>query len=133
MYEMMVGRLPFYNVDHDILFELIVLEDVKIPRTLSVEAKNLLRGLLEKDPKKRTGGGKDDAKEIMYHEFFRSVNWHDVLEKKVCFFSDFTISKIFFSFLSSNLSRLHHHLSHRWKTKLTPDISIRSSLVNQCC
>jgi RAC serine/threonine-protein kinase len=30
MYEMMIGRLPFYNRDHDTLFELIVLQEVKI-------------------------------------------------------------------------------------------------------
>lgn len=28
MYEMMVGRLPFYNRDHDRLFELIVMQEV---------------------------------------------------------------------------------------------------------
>ena len=28
MYEMMVGRLPFYNRDHDTLFELIVMQEV---------------------------------------------------------------------------------------------------------
>lgn len=30
MYEMMCGRLPFYNRDHDKLFTLILLEDVSI-------------------------------------------------------------------------------------------------------
>lgn len=29
MYEMMVGRLPFYNRDHDRLFELIVMQEVR--------------------------------------------------------------------------------------------------------
>lgn len=53
MYEMMCGRLPFYNRDHDILFELILIEEVKFPKTLSPEAKSLLSGLLIKDPKKR--------------------------------------------------------------------------------
>ena len=27
MYEMMIGRLPFYNRDHDTLFELIVMQE----------------------------------------------------------------------------------------------------------
>ena len=35
MYEMMCGRLPFYNQDHEKLFELILMEDIKFPRTLS--------------------------------------------------------------------------------------------------
>ena len=53
MYEMMCGRLPFYNRDHDVLFELILLQPVKFPRTLSEEAKNMLGGMLVKNPKER--------------------------------------------------------------------------------
>ncbi|KAA8583603.1 hypothetical protein FQN60_014811, partial [Etheostoma spectabile] len=52
-YEMMCGRLPFYNQDHEKLFELILMEDIKFPRTLSSDAKSLLSGLLIKDPNKR--------------------------------------------------------------------------------
>ena len=29
MYEMMSGRLPFYNHDHEVMFELILVEEVK--------------------------------------------------------------------------------------------------------
>lgn len=53
MYEMMCGRLPFYNQDHERLFELILMEEIRFPRTLSPEAKSLLAGLLKKDPKQR--------------------------------------------------------------------------------
>lgn len=83
MYEMMCGRLPFYNNDHDILFELILMEEVKFPKTLSVDARNLLSALLVKDPNRRLGGGPEDAKEIMVHPFFVYINWQDLAEKKV--------------------------------------------------
>ncbi|XP_063229979.1 RAC serine/threonine-protein kinase [Bacillus rossius redtenbacheri] len=83
MYEMMCGRLPFYNRDHDVLFTLILMEDVKFPRTISNEAKELLGGLLVKNPAKRLGGGPDDAKEIMAHPFFSSINWTDLQLKKI--------------------------------------------------
>uniref|UniRef100_A0A8C4QH13 non-specific serine/threonine protein kinase n=1 Tax=Eptatretus burgeri TaxID=7764 RepID=A0A8C4QH13_EPTBU len=83
MYEMMCGRLPFYNQDHERLFELILMEDIRFPRTLSHDAKALLAGLLKKDPKKRLGGGMEDAKEIMMHKFFTGVNWHDVYNRKL--------------------------------------------------
>ncbi|XP_057244550.1 RAC-beta serine/threonine-protein kinase-like, partial [Malurus melanocephalus] len=53
MYEMLCGRLPFYNQDHERLFELILLEDLRFPRSLSPEARGLLSGLLKKDPKER--------------------------------------------------------------------------------
>jgi RAC serine/threonine-protein kinase len=52
MYEMMCGHLPFYNQDHEKLFELILMEEIRFPCTLGPEAKSLLAGLLKKDPKR---------------------------------------------------------------------------------
>uniref|UniRef100_A0A8D2B346 non-specific serine/threonine protein kinase n=1 Tax=Sciurus vulgaris TaxID=55149 RepID=A0A8D2B346_SCIVU len=83
MYEMMCGRLPFYNQDHERLFELIVMEEIRFPRTLGPEAKSLLAMLLKKDPEQRLGGGPSDAKEVMEHRFFLSINWQDVVQKKL--------------------------------------------------
>ncbi|KAM5236021.1 RAC-beta serine/threonine-protein kinase isoform 2-T2 [Ctenodactylus gundi] len=83
MYEMMCGRLPFYNQDHERLFELILMEEIRFPRTLGPEAKSLLAGLLKKDPKQRLGGGPNDAREVMEHRFFLSINWQDVVQKKL--------------------------------------------------
>uniref|UniRef100_A0A673BMJ6 non-specific serine/threonine protein kinase n=1 Tax=Sphaeramia orbicularis TaxID=375764 RepID=A0A673BMJ6_9TELE len=83
MYEMMCGRLPFYNQDHERLFELILMEEIRFPKNLAPEAKALLAGLLKKDPKQRLGGGPDDAKEVMSHKFFTSINWQDVIDKKL--------------------------------------------------
>lgn len=53
MYEMMCGRLPFYNQDHERLFELILMEEIRFPKSLAPEGKELLNGLLRKDPKQR--------------------------------------------------------------------------------
>lgn len=83
MYELMCGRLPFYNRDHDVLFELILMEEVKFPRTLSQEAKDLLSGLLAKDPNKRLGGGPEDYKEITRHPFFLPISWTDLVQRKI--------------------------------------------------
>uniref|UniRef100_A0A8C1EJ53 non-specific serine/threonine protein kinase n=1 Tax=Cyprinus carpio carpio TaxID=630221 RepID=A0A8C1EJ53_CYPCA len=69
--------------DHEKLFELILMEEIKFPRTLSADAKSLLSGLLIKDPNKRLGGGPDDAKEIMRHSFFTMLDWQDVYDKKL--------------------------------------------------
>lgn len=66
MYEMMCGRLPFYNQDHEKLFELILMEDIKFPRTLSSDAKSLLSGLLIKDPNKRCRHTKTHTKSLNF-------------------------------------------------------------------
>ncbi|XP_063703591.1 RAC serine/threonine-protein kinase-like [Culicoides brevitarsis] len=83
MYEMLCGRLPFYNTDHEVLFKLILVEDVKFPRNISPEARSLLGGLLVKKPEERLGGGPDDYREIQSHAFFASINWHDLVLKKI--------------------------------------------------
>uniref|UniRef100_A0A8C8CMZ2 non-specific serine/threonine protein kinase n=1 Tax=Oncorhynchus tshawytscha TaxID=74940 RepID=A0A8C8CMZ2_ONCTS len=83
MYEMMCGRLPFYNQDHERLFELILMEEIRFPKNLAPEGRALLSGLLKKDPKQRLGGGPDDAKEVMSHKFFTSINWQDVVDRKL--------------------------------------------------
>ncbi|KAK3802703.1 hypothetical protein RRG08_001966 [Elysia crispata] len=83
MYEMMCGRLPFYNKDHDVLFELILVQNVKFPRNLSEEAKSLLSGLLVKKPRERLGGSEADVEEIKSHPFFDSINWEDLVAKKI--------------------------------------------------
>lgn len=83
MYEMVCGRLPFYNRDHDVLFELILAEDVRFPPTLSPDARNLLTGLLTKEPSKRLGGSERDAQEIKEHAFFCRVPWDLMLAKQL--------------------------------------------------
>ena len=76
MYEMMCGRLPFYNRDHEVLFELILTEEVKFPQRLSDQAKSLLVGLLEKNPKKRL---------VLYNYFMVSVfGWPDPNTRESC-------------------------------------------------
>jgi hypothetical protein len=65
------------------MFENILVEEVRFPRQISSEAKDLLGGLLVKDPVKRLGGGPEDAKQIMAHVFFASIDWNDLEEKKV--------------------------------------------------
>lgn len=82
MYEMMCGRLPFYNQDHDVLFEMILVAEVKFPRSISENARNLLSALLVKDPSRRLGGGRGDSADIKAHPFFASINWDDLVNKR---------------------------------------------------
>ncbi|CAB3398550.1 unnamed protein product [Caenorhabditis bovis] len=83
MYEMMCGRLPFYSKDHKKLFELIMAGELRFPSKLSMEAKQLLSGLLVKDPYQRLGGGPEDALEICRADFFKSVDWEALYRKEI--------------------------------------------------
>ncbi|OWA51761.1 RAC-gamma serine/threonine-protein kinase [Hypsibius exemplaris] len=83
VYEMLCGGLPFHHKDHEVLFDMIVLYDVKYPKTITREAKNLLTGLLTKRPSKRLGGGPGDHKEIQAHKYFSTIDWDALLNKRI--------------------------------------------------
>ena len=59
------------------------MEEVRFPKTISSEAKDLLSGLLVKDPLRRLGGGPEDASAVKSHPFFNSINWSDLEKKRI--------------------------------------------------
>ncbi|CAI9109609.1 OLC1v1009458C1 [Oldenlandia corymbosa var. corymbosa] len=76
LYELMHGKTPFKgNGNRETLFN-VVGQPLKFPEssTASFAAKDLIRGLLAKDPQKRLGY-KRGAAEIKQHPFFQGVNW----------------------------------------------------------
>lgn len=76
LYELLHGRTPFKgNGNRETLFN-VVGQSLKFPEgsNVSFAAKDLIRGLLVKDPQKRLGF-KRGATEIKQHPFFESVNW----------------------------------------------------------
>ncbi|ESQ47013.1 hypothetical protein EUTSA_v10027731mg [Eutrema salsugineum] len=75
LYELLTGKTPFKgNGNRETLFN-VVGQPLKFPDgSISFAAKDLIRGLLAKDPKKRLGF-KKGATEIKQHPFFDNVNW----------------------------------------------------------
>ena len=55
LYEMLTGLPPFYNENLHLMYERIVTMPLTFPDDMSEEAKSLLSGLLERDPRKRLG------------------------------------------------------------------------------
>lgn len=76
LYELLHGKTPFKGTgNRETLFN-VVGQPLKFPEgsTISFAAKDLVRGLLAKDPQKRLGF-KRGATEIKQHPFFESINW----------------------------------------------------------
>ena len=75
LYELLYGKTPFKgNGNRETLLN-VVGHSLKFPDgAVSFAAKDLIRGLLVKDPHKRLGF-KRGATEIKQHPFFESVNW----------------------------------------------------------
>lgn len=76
LYELIHGKTPFKgNGNRETLFN-VVGQSLKFPEgsNISSAGKDLIRGLLAKEPQKRLGF-KRGATEIKQHPFFDSVNW----------------------------------------------------------
>lgn len=83
MYEMICGHLPFYNRNHEVLFDLILHEEIRFPPSVSPKAKLLLSSLLQKDPRARLGSGERDGLDIQDHEFFSDIDFEKLYRKEI--------------------------------------------------
>ncbi|KND04928.1 AGC/AKT protein kinase [Spizellomyces punctatus DAOM BR117] len=82
-YEMTTGLPPFYSENTNLMYKKILHNQLLFPPGFSEKAQSLVRGLLERDPRKRLGGGPEDAAEIRRHPFFSNIEWDKLLKKQV--------------------------------------------------
>jgi hypothetical protein len=83
LYEMLTGLPPFYCRDRTVLFDQIKKGTLEFPEYLSDNARDILKGLLNRDPARRLGCGPGDATEIKSHPFFASIDWNALLMCRV--------------------------------------------------
>ena len=82
LYELISGRPPFFAEDQDLMYKKIVENKLIFPEFFSEELKDLLKKMLDKDPKKRIGIH-NDKNDLKSHEFFKEINWEDLALKKI--------------------------------------------------
>eukprot|EP00002_Diphylleia_rotans_P007945 TRINITY_DN1759_c0_g1_i1.p1 TRINITY_DN1759_c0_g1~~TRINITY_DN1759_c0_g1_i1.p1 ORF type:complete len:397 (-),score=105.82 TRINITY_DN1759_c0_g1_i1:291-1481(-) len=77
MYEMLTGLPPFYSQNVNVMYHKILNAELRFPAYVSPDAKNLIEGLLHRDPNQRLEGAR-----VKTHSFFASLNWEDVDARK---------------------------------------------------
>lgn len=82
LFEMLYGLPPFYSHSKAEMFENILQAPLQLYSGVSQAARSLLEGLLERDVFKRLGESRDFV-ELQEHPFFASINWDDLLARKV--------------------------------------------------
>lgn len=77
VYEMLTGWPPFYDKNLRKMCESILRADLAFPPSCgaSPEARDLIRGLLTRDPSQRLGSRAGGVADIKSHPFFRGVDW----------------------------------------------------------
>ncbi|KAK4419346.1 Serine/threonine-protein kinase KIPK2 [Sesamum alatum] len=76
LYELLYGKTPFKGAWNEETLANVVLQNLKFPDTpiVSFQARDLIRGLLVKEPEYRLGT-ETGAAEIKRHPFFQGLNW----------------------------------------------------------
>ncbi|KAM2685839.1 serine/threonine-protein kinase D6PKL1 [Malus sylvestris] len=76
LYELLYGRTPFKGINNEETLANVVLQSLRFPEgpLVSFQARDLIRGLLVKEPENRLGSEKG-AGEIKQHPFFEGLNW----------------------------------------------------------
>ena len=82
LFEMVTGAPPFYSQDVDLMYKNISENNLIFPEIFSKELKDLLRKMLDKDPKKRIGIG-NDKQDLKNHPFFADIDWDLIFKKKI--------------------------------------------------
>ena len=91
LYELLYGNTPFFNMDKERMYDLIVTGAISFPKSLMIgeknvnikvseDAKSLISKLLEKDPGTRLG--RKGLAEIKKHPFFSGIGFDDLSKKK---------------------------------------------------
>ena len=78
LYLMLCGNLPFYHEQNDIMFKKILSGKFDLPKHLSSNAKDILKKILEVDPKKRM-----KFEEIKSHPWFNIIDKNYLMHKGI--------------------------------------------------
>ncbi|CAH1970710.1 unnamed protein product [Acanthoscelides obtectus] len=99
MYDMLTGAPPFTAENRKKTIEKILKGKLNLPPYLTADARDLVRKLLKRQVTARLGAAPDDANAVKAHQFFRHINWDDVLSRKLdppfkpCLTSDDDVSQ----------------------------------------
>lgn len=80
---MLTGNLPFHCSTRSETMNQILKAKLGMPDNLSSEAQSLLRALFKRNPQNRLGATPNGIEDIKNHEFFATIDWPNLVEKKV--------------------------------------------------
>lgn len=83
VYEMHAGHAPFVDDDPMSIYKKIINTKPKYPEGFDSKLKSMVKHLLRRDLSKRFGNMVGGVNDIKDHRFFSSLNWNNLLAKKI--------------------------------------------------
>lgn len=83
LFEMLTGLPPWYTTDTAKLFERVKHAPLMFPRSVSPEAKEIITGLLNKDPSLRFGTTVESIEYMKQHKLFEHIDWDKLGRKEL--------------------------------------------------
>lgn len=83
LYEMLAGFVPFTDSDPVKVYQKILRDRIKFPKTFDPNAKSLVKHLLDRDLSQRYGCTKGGVEEIKKHRLFHGMEWSLVSTAKI--------------------------------------------------
>ena len=83
LFEMLTGCPPFYSKNRQMTFRMILSAELNVPDWLSVNARQIIRDLLVRDPSQRLGAGLKGAQDVKNHVFFEPISFEALMLKEV--------------------------------------------------
>lgn len=80
-YEMMTGLPPWYTTDRNLLYQRLRSAPLQIPNSFSPQISSCIISLLQRDPRRRLGVR--GPRSVIGHDFFRGLNFREVLYRQV--------------------------------------------------
>jgi serine/threonine protein kinase len=117
IYEMLSGYLPFKVIPSEKISKNIYKKRIKIFKHFSKNAENLIKRLLEYNPKKRL-----KYKEIISHPFFKGTNWEKIerLETNPPFIPEINEDNLF-EYFDSEKDLYDEYTAHEKRNKTLND------------
>ncbi|KAL7228574.1 hypothetical protein ACSBR2_007313 [Camellia fascicularis] len=78
LYQMLSGTSPFKDASEWLIFQRIIARDIRFPNYFSEQARDLIDRLLDIDPSRRPGAGRDGYAALKSHPFFRGIDWKNL-------------------------------------------------------
>ncbi|XP_043254094.1 ribosomal protein S6 kinase beta-1-like [Colletes gigas] len=83
MYDMLTGSPPFTSDNRKKTVTKIIHGRLSLPMYLTPDSRNLIHKLLKRNVAQRLGSGPSDAEQVKSHQFFKHINWNDVISRKL--------------------------------------------------